>query len=232
MSGTGSHRVIQPGDLLFGEDHDFVVNAYIALLGRWPDPNGHAHYIALIHNRPERRVEVLHALAQSEEARRPDHAGLRVEFRGGPILPSDPRHALAVALDLRTGFLHGEIERLREALELLSGPGGPELAGLGSELLEAREAELRGEIEAVRRETRERLDGIVALLRDRGALAPDAPSPAATAEERVAQALSHTFADYVGDLLAVAETRFEARLRAIEARLLAHGGGGSDRGTP
>ncbi|MBX9702298.1 MAG: DUF4214 domain-containing protein, partial [Acetobacteraceae bacterium] len=166
----GSRRVIQPGDLLFGEDHDFVVNAYIALLGRWPDAAGHAHYVAQIHNQPERRVEVLRALAGSEEARRPGGGAPRVEFPDGPILPSDPRHALAVALDLRTGFLQAEIARLREALELLSGPGGPELAGLGSEILEAREAELRSEIESVRREMRERLDGVIGLLRDAGRL--------------------------------------------------------------
>lgn len=223
MTEARPRRPVQPGDLLFGEDHDFVVNAYIALLGRWPDAAGYAHYIAAIHNQPERRVEVLLAMAQSEEARRPGSTAQGVEFPDGPILPSDPRHALAVALDLRTGFLRAEIERLREAVELLSGPGGPQLAGLGSELLEAREAELRSEIEAVRREMRERLEGIVGLLRDRGALAADLPSPTVTAEERVAQALTRTMADYVGDLLAVAETRFEARLRAIEARLVAVG---------
>jgi hypothetical protein len=214
-------RSIQPGDLLFGEDHDFVVNAYIALLGRWPDDAGYAHYIAAIHNQPERRVEVLHALAGSEEARRPGRVGPAVIFPEGPILPSDPRHALTVALDLRTGFLRAEVERLREGLELVSGPGGAELAGLGSELLEAREAELRSEIAAVRREMQERLDGIIGLLRTQGALPEGAADPAATAEERIAQALSRTLADYVGDLIAVAETRFEARLRAIEARLLA-----------
>ena len=209
-------RTIQPGDLLFGEDHDFVVNAYLALLGRWPDAAGQAHYIAAIRNRPERRVEVLQALAGSEEARRPGRPGPRVVFPEGPILPSDPRHALAVALDLRTGFLRAETERLQEALELLGGPGGPQLAGLGSALLEAREAELRTEIEALRREMRERLDGIAGAV-------PGAAGTLATAEERIAQALARTLADYVGDMIAVAETRFEARLRALEARIAALG---------
>lgn len=218
---TGAARSLAPGDLLFGEDHDFVVNAYIALLGRWPDEAGRAHYMAAIHNQPERRVEVLRALAGSEEARRPGRTGPVVTFAEGPILPSDPRHAMGVALDLRTGFLHAEIERLREALELVSGPGGPELAGLGSELLEAREAELRSEIAAVRREMRERLDGVLGLLREAGRLPEGAPDPAATAEERIAQALARTLADYVGDLIAASEARFEARLRGIEARLAA-----------
>jgi len=222
MSPARPRRVLQAGDLLFGEDHDFVVNAYLALLGRWPDAEGYRHYMAAVHNQPERRVEVLQGLAASEEARRPGRAGPRVELpEDGPILPSDPRHALAVALDLRTGYLQAEIERLREGLELVSGPGGPELAGLGSELLEARDAELRAEIEAVRREMRERLDGLVDLLRGLGALPPGAAAPAATAEERVAQALSRTMADYVGDLLAIAEQRVDARLRAIEARVIA-----------
>lgn len=225
MSGASrAQPPVAAGDLLFGEDHDFVVNAYIALLGRWPDAAGYGHYLGAIRDRPERRAEVLQALAGSEEARRPGRAGPRVEVPEGPILPSDPRRALSVALDLRTGFLHAELERLREAVELLGGPGGPELAGLGSELLEAREAELRSEIAAVRREMRERLEGVQALLREQGRLPPDAPLPAATAEERVAEALSRTLADYVGDLIAVSEARIEARLRGIEARLLAQQG--------
>ena len=39
------------------------------------------------------------------------------------------------------------------------------------------------------------------------------PSPAAGA-------LAGRMADYVGDMLAIAEARFEARLRALEARML------------
>jgi hypothetical protein len=216
-------RAIRLGDLLFGEDHDFVVNAYVALLGRWPDDAGYHHYLAEIHNRPERREAVLRAMAASEEARRPGRAGApAVEIPDGPLLPSDPRQAMAAALDLRTGFLRAEVERLREAVELLSGPGGPELAGLGAELIEAREAALRSEIEALRRETRERLDGVLAALGGGGGGGPGAAAlaAAATAEERAAQAMARLVADYVNDMLAVAEVRFEARLRAIEARLL------------
>ncbi len=221
-------RPLQLGDLLLGEDHDFLVNAYIALLRRWPDDAGYHHYAEQIRNHPERRVEVLRALAASEEARR---AGTAVEVPPGPVLPSDPRHALAAALELRTAFLHAEIERLREAVELLGGPGGPELAGLGAELVEARDAELRSEIEGVRREMRERLEGVLGLLRDRGALPEGAAAPAATAEERAAEAVSRLVADYVGEMLAVAETRFEARLRAVEARLIALGAGPPARPT-
>lgn len=226
-------RPIQPGDLLLGEDHDFVVNAYIALLRRWPDDAGYHHYLALIHNHPERRAEVLRALAGSEEAKR---AGTGVDIPHGPILPSDPRQAMASMLELRTSFLHGEIERLREAVELLGGPGGPELAGLGAELIEARDAELRSEIEALRREMRERMEGILGLLRggggDGGAPAPGGAALLATAEERAAQAVARLVADYVGEMLAVAETRFEARLRAIEARLLALGAAAAPGGGP
>ena len=225
--GDPRRRPVRPGDLLFGDDHDFVVNAYIALLGRWPDDAGYHHYINHIRNRPEAREEVLRALAASEEAHQPGRPGPPVEMPDGPILPSDPRQAMAAAIDLRTAWLHGEVERLREALELVTGPGGPELAGLGADLIEAREAALRSEIEALRREMRERLDGMLALLQDRG-LAP-AEGLAATAEERAARAVSRMVADYVGDMLAVAETRFEVRLRAIEARLIALGGGGGGR---
>jgi hypothetical protein len=194
-------RPIQPGDLLLGEDHDFVVNAYIALLGRWPDEEGYRHYLGMIRNRPERRAEVLRALAASEEAR---HAAAAVALPEGPILPSDPRRAMAAALALRTEFLQAEIARLREALALLAGPGGPELAGLGAELIEARDAELRAEIAALRRELRAR---------------PEAPAGAEPPGEHAVAALT----GYVGEMLALAEARLEPRLRAIEARLLALG---------
>lgn len=210
-----------PGDLMHGEDHDFVVNAYLALLGRWPDDAGYHHYLDSIRNRPERRAEVLRALAGSEEARR---AGMAMEIAPGPLLPSDPRQALAAALELRTGHLHAEIERLKEAVELL---GGAELAGFGAELIEARDAALRSEIEAARREMRERVEALAALLPEAAASAggPGA-ALAATAEERAARAVAGLVAEYAAELLALAEARFDARLRGIEARLLRLGAAG------
>lgn len=212
---TAPRRRPAPGDLMLGEDHDFVVNAYLALLGRWPDDAGYHHYIDAIRNRPERRAEVLRALAGSEEARR---AGLALEIPPGPLLPSDPRQSLAAMLELRTSHLQAEIDRLKEAVELLGGPGGPELAGLGAELIEARDAALRSEIEAARREMRERLEALATLLP--GGTEGAGAALVATAEERAARAVSAMVADYVADILALAETRFEARLRAVEARLL------------
>ncbi len=212
-----AHR-IAAADLLLGEDHDFVVNAYLAALNRWPDDAGYHHYMAAIHGHPERRLEVLRALAGSEEASR---AGTALEIPPGPLPPADPRRALAASLALRTGFLRAEVERVKEALELLGGPGGPELAGLGAEIIEMRDAALRSEIEAVRREMRERMEALLGLLP--GA----APAAAlATAEERAAQAVSRLVADYVGEMLAISDQRMEARLRAIEARLIALGGAG------
>ncbi|MBV1799608.1 DUF4214 domain-containing protein [Siccirubricoccus sp. G192] len=220
-------RSIEAGDLLHGEDHDFVVNLYLALLRRWPDPGGYRHHLDMVANRPERRVEAIRLMAGSEEARR---AGAAVAIGPDPVLPSDPRRALAAMLELRTGWLQEQVAQLREAVELLSGPGGPELAGLGAELIEGRDAALRSEINALRRETGQRLEAILDLLRQQGVVlgAPAAgpEAPVATPEERAAQAVSRLVADYVGDLLAIAETRFEARLRAIEARLLAQGGSG------
>lgn len=208
-------RRLQAGDLLLGEDHDFVVNAYLALLGRWPDDAGYHHFLDRVRNRPERRAEVLRALSDSEEARR--RAPI-VEIPPGPLLPTDPRQALGAMLALRTGYLHREIERLREAVELLAGPGGPELAGLGAELIETRDAELRAEIAAARREMRERLESLAGQPP-----LPGRTDAAATAEERAAAAVSALVAEYVGEMVGLAETRFEARLRGIEARLLALG---------
>lgn len=212
-------RRFEAGDLLLGEDHDFVVNLYLAVLGRWPDAAGYRHYMDMIANRPERRVEAMRLMASSEEARR---AGSALEIGSGPVLPSDPRRALAATLALRTDWLQEQVATLGEAVELLGGPGGPELAGLGIELVEAREAALRSEINVLRREMTERLEAVLELLRQQGL--PVGPAPrASTPEERAAEAVSRLVADYVGDLLAATEARFEARLRAIEARLLALG---------
>jgi Domain of unknown function (DUF4214) len=213
-------RPFEAGDLLLGEDHDFIVNLYLAVLRRWPDAGGYRHFLEMIGNRPERRVDAIREMAASEEAAL---AATAIALDAGPILPADRSRALATALDLRTSWLHDEVVALREAMAQLSGPGGAELAGLGAELIEARDAELRSEINALRRETAARLEAIQALLRQHGVPVPDAGPAAATAEERAAALVSGMVADYVGDLLAIAEARFEGRLRAIEARLLAAG---------
>lgn len=58
-------------------------------------------------------------------------------------------------------------------VELLGGAGGPELAGLTAELIEARDAALRSEIGALRRE----VAGLRGLLEGRAAAGPPPPSP-------------------------------------------------------
>jgi hypothetical protein len=211
-------RAPEPGDLLAGDDHDFVVNLYLALLRRWPDEAGYRHFMGVVAGRPERRLDALREMAESEEARR---AGVSLEIGPGPVVPADPRRALAAALDLRTAWLRDQVGELREAVELLGGNGGPELSALASELIEARDAALRSEIGALRREVAAAIGELRGLLgrQDGGAdgppPAPDPPRPAA------GDPLPGRLADYVGDLLAIAEARFEARFRALEARTLA-----------
>ncbi len=201
-------RAPEPGDLLAGDDHDFVVNLYLALPRRWPDEAGYRHFMGLVAGRPERRLDALRQMAESEEVRR---AGVSVDIGPGPVVPAAPRRALAVALDLRTSWLREQVAELREAVELLGGAGGPELSALAAELVEARDAALRSEIAALRREVAEAVAGLRGLL-DRGDAAAG-PPPAA-------DPLPGRLADYVGDLLALTEARFEARLRALEARML------------
>ena len=201
-------RAPEPGDLLAGDDHDFVVNMYLALLRRWPDEAGYRHFMGMVAGRPERRLDALRQMAESEEVRR---AGLAVEIGPGPVVPADPRRALAVALDLRTSRLRDQVAELREAVELLGGAGGPELSALAAELIEARDAALRSEIAVLRREVAEAVAELRGLL-GRGETA-DGPPPAG-------DPLPGRFADYVGDLLALTEARLEARLRALEARTL------------
>ena len=208
-------RAPEPGDLLAGDDHDFVVNLYLALPRRWPDEAGYRHFIGLVAGRPERRLDALRQMAESEEVRR---AGAPMEIGPGPVVPADPRRALAVALDLRTSWLRDQVAELREAVELLGGAGGPELAGLATELIEARDAALRSEIGALRREMAAAVGELRTLLgrREGAGDGGGTPNPAPPA----ADPLPGRLADYVGDMLAVTEARFEARLRALEARTL------------
>jgi len=200
---------------MYGEDADFVATLYIALLRRWPDEGGWRHYMAIIANRPERRAEALREMAASEEAQR---IAAPMHLPPGPILPSDPRGALQAVLAIRTEWLAEQLTELREAL---AQQGGPELAGLGAEVIEARDAALRAELSALRREVAERLEGVAGLLGAAGVAEGAARAALATAEERAARALSPLLAGYVGDLLAASQQQSEARMRALEARILA-----------
>lgn len=204
-------RAPEPGDLLAGDDHDFVVNLYLALLRRWPDEAGYRHFLGMVAGRPERRLDALREMSESEEVRR---AGTAPEIGPGPVVPADPRRALAVSLDLRASWMRDQVAELREAVDLLGGTGGPELAGFAAELIEARDAALRSEIGALRREVAELRDLLERRGDAGGAPPPSRPGPGAD------DPLPGRFADYVGDLLAIAEARFEARLRAMEARAL------------
>lgn len=203
----------EAGDLLAGDDHDFVVNLYLALLRRWPDDAGYRDFLGMVAGRPERRIDALRRMAASEEAHR--EGATPPEIGPGPVVPADPRRALAVALDLRTSWLRDQMAELREAVELLGGAGGAELSALAAELIEARDAALRSEIGALRREVAE----LRGLLEGRdGAAGP--PSPNTAGPTAATDPLPRRLADYVGDLLAITETRFEARVRALEARAL------------
>lgn len=190
-------RRLAAADLLHGEDHEFVVNIYLAVLRRWPDAPGYRHFLAMVANRPERRVEALREIAGSEEARR---AGDLVTIPADP-LPGDPNHARDAMMDVRTEVLQQDIARLREAVELLSGVGGAEVAALQRELAAADEAALRAEVAALRREVQ-------------AALA-NAPPPAAPALESLALGLARLIDSHVAGRLG----GLEARLAQLEARL-------------
>lgn len=198
-------RSLDAADLLGGEDHEFVVNLYLALLGRWPDAAGYRRYLGAVAGQPERRLEAVREVAASEEAAR---HGVRVDFGDGPAVPPGPTRALGISLALRTDWLRAELARLQEAMALM------ESAGLTAELIEARDAGLHFALNALRREVTERLDG---LLGPPGAAAE-------AARDAAVQSVARLVVDYAGDLVAAAEARMEQRLRAMEARLLALGG--------
>jgi hypothetical protein len=192
-------RFVDAATLLHGDDQEFVVNLYVAALRRWPDATGLRRYLEIIANRPERRLDVVREVAGSEEARR--HGALvTIPDR---LLPSDPARARAVLYQLRTEVLFEELSRLREAVALLSGMPGQELARLQQDLAEAREGELRTELNALRRELREALG----------------PRPAPTASEAAKADLAAGLAQLLDAYLDDRLRGFEARLAALEARL-------------
>jgi hypothetical protein len=184
-------------ELLHGSDHEFIVNIYLAALRRWPDDAGYRRFMGLIANRPERRMDALREVAGSEEAVRLGALVTVPEL----ALPGDPSLARDAILDIRTEVLQNDIARLREAVALLSGVGGAEVAGLQRELAEARDAELRGEINALRREL--------------GAVQAGVEPVVEPGLESLALGLARLIDGHVGTRLAA----LEERLRQVEARL-------------
>lgn len=209
IQGAETGRSYEAAELLGGEDEEFVVNLYLALLRRWPDAAGHRHYTAQVAGRPEARLEVLREIAASVEAAR---AGIRVVFPDGACTPPGPTRALALSLAIRTEWLRAELARLRAEGETLREALGAACPGLPvAELIEGRDAALHFEINALRREVTERLDRL-----GRPAVAADA----AGWNDAVA-ALSRLVVEHAGDRLAALEARYEQRCRAQDARNLA-----------
>lgn len=198
MTDSLAPRSFSASDLLGGEDFDFVVNLYVALLDRWPDAVGLRRYLDLVTDRPERRVEILREVAGSDEATK---LGTRVEFGRGTVIPPSPARTAAITATLRTALQNRQIEKLQEAVGLLGG------AGFAGDLVEARDAALLFEFNALRREVREALAG-----------GPGGPA--------AVEAVARLVADHSAGLVAAAEAKFDARLRALEAQLLALKAGG------
>lgn len=152
--------MISLGELLHGTDEDFLVNLYLAVLGRWPDEMGLAHHRGIIAGQPERRAGLVRAFLDSEEGRQ---QGRSVTPDAGPV-PAE--QALAAQLRLRTEALRAAIAaQARAAAE-------PPLTSLGGEILA-----LGAALASLRTELTERIAGIEALLAGQVPPAP-ALSPA------------------------------------------------------
>ncbi len=177
---------ITAADLIMGSDDDFVINLYLAVLGRWPDPEGLAHFTRQVTGRPEARRDAILELANSPEAMQ---HGLPLAVPD-PLFPSEPLQALQAQLALRSEYLN----------RLASAPPPPPPATAQIEAVAPLLREMRAELDAIRREFRERLAEL-----------PQAspPPPPATPD----------MADYINDLLAVSEARMELRVRAMERGL-------------
>lgn len=178
--------MITEEELLPGEDGEFVINLYLAVLGRWPDEGGLAHHMAFLAGRPDQRKAALRNMQTSEEAR----------LRGHVVPPGgEAANAGAAQARLRLGWLLEEVATLRSRPE----------AAPDNDLREEM-ARLAAELARLRAETRERLAALEAGLAN-----------ALPLEPRLSAALS---VDFVQDQIAAAQLRLEARLRALEARML------------
>ncbi len=152
--------MITLGELLHGTDEDFIVNLYLAALGRWPDDAGFTHHLGLIAGQPEARAGLVQALRNSEEAQ-----------QRRPAILSDPtpvaaEQALAAQLRLRTQVLHAALaERRPPSAEAQPSALAGELMALGTAL------------DGLRTELNERIAALEATLAGRVPPAP-ALSPA------------------------------------------------------
>jgi hypothetical protein len=179
---------ITASDLIVGTDDDFVVNLYLAVLGRWPDPEGRVHFNRQVDGRPEARRAAILELANSPEAMQ---RGLPLSVPD-PLLPAEPMQALQAQLALRSEYLHS-----------MAGTPAPLPATAQIEAVAPLLRELRGELDALRRELRERLAELPQ--------ATIAPPPAIP-----------DMADYVNDMLSLAEARMEIRVRGLERSVRGH----------
>lgn len=152
--------MITLGELLHGTDEDFVVNLYLATLGRWPDEAGFTHHLGLIADDPAARAGLVRAVLNSEEARQrrptilPDHEPVTTE------------QALTAQLRLRTHVLQAAVNELRNP------PPATQPSALTGEIIA-----LGAALDALRTELTERITALEAALAGRVPLAP-ALSPA------------------------------------------------------
>lgn len=190
--------MITLGELLHGADEDFLVNLYLAALGRWPDEAGFVHHLGLIAGQPGARAGLVQAFLSSEEARQRPPV-IQMEAPG----PVPAEQALAAQLRLRTEILRAAIAAPREAA------AAAEQSALAGEIMA-----LGAALDGLRAELAERIAALEARLA--GAVPPaPALSPAVSL-------------DYVNDLVEGAQAPLLRRIRSLEARLLEGGGTLSD----
>lgn len=192
--------MISLGELLHGTDEDFLVNLYLAALGRWPDEMGLAHHLDIIAGDPGRRAELVQVFLHSEEGRQQGRT-ITPELHApdGGRIPVE--QALAAQLRLRTAALRTAIAALREA----PGAAAPN-SSLAGEIMA-----LGAALASLRTELTERIAGLEALLAGRVPMAPHL-SPAISL-------------DYVNDLVEASQGPLLHRLRALELALIQRGAG-------
>lgn len=107
-----SHRL---SDLLGGDNHGFLVNAYLALQRQWPDRGGYDHYLYVLSTGQMQRPDVLREIASSPVARRQGTELIDDLESVEPQPDSSDRRYLQQCVNLRLPYLAQAVNALRDS---------------------------------------------------------------------------------------------------------------------
>ena len=110
------HRKIYAADLLGGTEHEFVVGMYVAILRRWPDPDGYEYFMRRGLVSALDRKNALQEMASSAEAQQ---VGQEVDFSETEV--SHVGSASTAVMFLAAELLFAQLQRVQSAMNVVLG---------------------------------------------------------------------------------------------------------------